>query len=85
MTVTLTLPDDVARRLEAAAAARGVTVEQLAVEVLGGVESPAVTAEGRSALETFIGSGASDGSPFDIHEARRELAQRRLAGGARGL
>jgi plasmid stability protein len=85
MTVTLTLPDDVAQRLEAAAAARGVSVEQLAVEVLSGVDSPPVTAEGRSALEAFVGSGAGDGSSFDIHEARHELAERRLAGGARGL
>jgi hypothetical protein len=70
MTVTLTLPDDVARRLEAAAVARGVSAEQLALEVLSGVESPTVTAEGRAALKAFVGSGFGDGSRFDIQEAR---------------
>lgn len=34
MSMTVNVPDDVARRLEAAAAARAVTVEELAAEVL---------------------------------------------------
>ena len=57
-----------------------VSVEQLAVEVLGGVDSPPVTApvtaEVRSALEAFIGAAAGDGIfDRDIHEARHELAE----------
>lgn len=38
MTVTVTVPDELAARLQAAAAARGTSVEQLAIEMLSAVE-----------------------------------------------
>lgn len=81
MTVTWRLPDELERRLEAAAAARGISVEAFAVEVLSGVDAPSGDTAG-AALDAFIGAGAGDGSRFEIHEARRELAARRSAGTA---
>lgn len=52
MTVLVELPDDLAERLSAVAANRGMTLEQLAVEVIQGwfPRSPSVS---------FIGIGAS--------------------------
>lgn len=77
VTVPVTLPDHVAQRLLAEAARRGVTPEQLAAEMLD-AQLP-----GDDALEAFIGSGHSGRSePLDLHEARREAADRRLARGA---
>ena len=53
------VPDEVARRLEAAAAARGVTVEELAVEVLA-VNTPAVGETPRRRRLGFVGIGVSE-------------------------
>lgn len=83
MAVTVTVPDEVARRLEAAAKACGVSVEQLAIELLSGVNRPG--GDAAAELEAFIGSGTGDGSRFEIHDARRELARRRVAAGTRHL
>jgi hypothetical protein len=85
VTLTVTVPDELARRLQAAAAARGVSVEQLAVEVLSGVDTPIDDGEARAALEAFIGAGAGDGTRFEIHDARRDLAARRRADGTSRL
>jgi hypothetical protein len=75
--VPVTLPDDVAQRLLAEATRRGTTPDQLAAEMLN-AQLP-----GEDALEAFIGSGHSGSSePFDLHKARREAADRRLARGA---
>ena len=89
MTMTITLPDTMARRIEAVAAARGETIEHITVEaldaspVLAGTDSVAPDID---LLEAFIGCGTSDGSkPFEIHEARRELAARRWAAGIENL
>lgn len=84
MTVTLNMPDELLRRLEAVAAARRVSVEELAIELLNGVDTPAGDSA-LAALEAFVGAGAGDGSRFEIHDARRELAQRRGAEGTRHL
>ena len=57
------LPDGLSQRLEAEAAARGITVEQLAVEALEGrygVGGPPGTEP--DALDTFIG-GFDSGDP----------------------
>jgi len=85
MTVTLIVPDELAQRLQAAAVARGVSVEQLAVEILSRVDAPAPDGEPETALESFLGTGAGNGARFDIHDARRDLAERRRAGGSRHL
>jgi plasmid stability protein len=70
------LPDELAARLEAVAAKRGVSTDELVAEIL----TARLPAE--DALEAFIGSGASGRrEPFDIHRARTELAERKLAEG----
>jgi hypothetical protein len=77
VTVPVTLPDHVAQRLEAEAARRGMTPEQLAAELLD-AELPS-----DDALEAFIGSGHSHSSEaFELSTARREAAERKLARGA---
>lgn len=58
MSMTVNVPDDVARRLEAAAAARGVTVEELAAEVLTD-HVPDVGEAPRRRHLSFGGIGAS--------------------------
>lgn len=58
MSMTVNVPDDVARRLEAAAAARGVTVEELAAEVLTD-NVPDIGAAPRRRHLSFAGIGAS--------------------------
>jgi hypothetical protein len=84
MSVTLHLPHELVARLEPVATARGISVEALAVELLSGVDAPSGDAAG-AALEAFLGAGAGDGSRFEIHEARRELAARRGAAGTANL
>lgn len=58
MSMTVNVPDDVARRLEAAAAERGVTVEELAAEVLTD-NVPDVSGVPRRRHLSFAGIGAS--------------------------
>lgn len=58
MSMTVNVPEDVARRLEAAAAARGVTVEEIAAEVLTEHASDVGDAPRRRHL-SFAGIGAS--------------------------
>lgn len=72
VTITVHLPDELAGPLAAAAAARGIGVEQIAAELLTeGLAGQGIT----DPLETFLGSGSSgQHEPLDIHEARRELA-----------
>ena len=55
--LTVELPDDVIRRLRAAAAARGISIEQLAVEALARVT--AETEPAASVKLAFIAAGAS--------------------------
>jgi predicted transcriptional regulator len=77
MSLTVHLPGELAARIEAIATKRGVSVDHVVAETLS-VHLPA-----EDALEAFIGSGASGrGEPFDIHAARSELAERKVAEGA---
>ena len=76
--MTITVPDETARRIEAIAAARGETIEHVAVEaldaspVLAGV--PDVSPSRRRRLG-FVGAGTSgDRRPTDIHRLRQEIA-----------
>lgn len=70
------LSEELTRRVEAAAQARGVSAEQVAVEAID------AQLAGADPLGTFIGSGDS-GDPGwatrDIHQLRHELAARRAA------
>jgi hypothetical protein len=75
VTVTVELPDELAARISAAAATRGMTVEQLAVEVL------ASRYTGQPSI-SFIGVGASGGlqSPArDHHRTVRDAFRDRPA------
>lgn len=77
--MTVNLPADVAARLVAEATRRGVSVDDLAAELLA-TRLPEPTED---ALEAFIGCGASGHTEaFDVHKARRDLADRKLAEGA---
>ena len=58
MTMNVNVSDDVVRRLEAAALARGVTVEEFAAEVLTD-NAPDVDAVPRRRHLSFAGIGAS--------------------------
>ena len=89
MTMTITLPDNMARRIESVAAARGETVQEFTVEALDasplladpGVDDPTV---GVDALEAFLGSAASgdpDWAGTDSRVLRREIAERRTVDG----
>ena len=76
MPVTVDLPPATLRRLEAEAARRGISIDDVIAEFAARlpIEDP---------LESFIGCGASgDTRPFDIHRERAELAERKLAEGA---
>ena len=68
MTTVVNLPDDVAALLEERAAQRGVTVPELICEL-------AQFSDNRQALEAFIGCvDDPKGQPFDIQEARADIA-----------
>ena len=72
MSVTVDLPDDALRRLEAEAARRGVTIDDLIADL-------AARLPDEDPLEAFIGCGASgDTEPFDIHRARADMAAAKL-------
>ncbi len=76
MSFTVTIPDELAARLRAAAARRGKTVDQTAVEALD--ERFPVD----DALEAFIGSGASGRhEPVDTADIRRDAADAKSAEG----
>lgn len=83
VSMTVEVPEPLAGRLAAEAARRGVTVEVVAVEALEGVYGPVEPTGDGDALTAFIGCGSSGRpEPFDIHEARADLAERKLAAGA---
>ena len=79
-------PDAEAEKLSAAALRLGVSVDEVARSLVAD-HLPAVVDVERSRLllEGFLGSVAGDGSSFDVHEARWELAARRSAQGTRNL
>ena len=84
MTVSVPLPDELAHRLEAEAARRGMTPAELAAEVIRDhVPVEANGAQAGDVLEAYFGTGDSgDQQPFDIKRIRREAADRKLAEGA---
>lgn len=86
MSMVITFPDEEAEKLSAAALRLGVSVDEVARSLVAD-HLPAVVEVERSRLllERFLGSVAGDGSSFDVHEARRELAARRSAQGTRNL
>lgn len=78
---TVHLPDELVERFAAEAARRGVSVDELAAGALAARFPVSVSDEsGADALEAFIGCGASGRrEPFDIHQARAELAAGKTA------
>jgi hypothetical protein len=82
MPITVDLPPDVVRRLEAEAARRGVVVDEVIAELAAGLPKVGAETPKRPQRLSFIGIGASgDTRPFDIHRERDELASRKLADG----
>jgi hypothetical protein len=84
--MVITLPDEEAQKLSAAALRLGVSVDEVARSLVAD-HLPAVPTPERSRalLEGFVGSVSGDGSLFDVHEARRELATRRASQDSRNL
>ena len=83
VSMTVEVPEPLAGRLAAEAARRGVSAAEVAVEALEGVYGPVETVNGTDSLRAFIGCGSSGrAEPFDIAQARSDLAARKLAHGA---
>jgi hypothetical protein len=79
MSTVVHLSEELAARVEAVAVQRGLSAD----EVVAGALEAVLPHQGEDPLEAFIGSGASGRrQPFDIHEARAELAERKVAEGA---
>lgn len=77
MGTTVELPEPLAARLAAEAAARGVTVEAVAIEALADRYAPDDAGDLDNTLAAFIGCGASGRTePLDLRDARHELAAR---------
>lgn len=78
MSLRLDLPADAEARLEAEAARRGITLDELVAELSARFPDPKERVKGE-ALKAFLGCGNS-GEPswatHDIHELRREMAER---------
>ena len=86
MALVIAIPDDAARRLAEAAAGRGVTPEELALDLVIEHLPPAEqNGPAHDALLAFVGSASGQGTRFDIHDARRDLAARRQAEGIANL
>jgi predicted transcriptional regulator len=86
MAMVIALSDETTQRLESLAVQRGVTPEELVADLV--VEHlPLVDKQvnANEALDNFIGSARGDGTRFEIHDARRELASRKMKDGARRL
>jgi hypothetical protein len=74
---TVHLPDDLAGRLSAVAARRGMTVDELAAATLAEL-FPDTTPSGQDPLEAFIGSGSS--GQGDLARHHRRILNAALAG-----
>jgi hypothetical protein len=86
MALVITLPDEEAQKLSAAAERLGVSVDEVARSLVADYLPPISTSTRSMALlEGFVGSVSGDGSPFKVHEARRELANRRASQDIRTL
>lgn len=80
--MTVDLPPEVLRRLEAEAARRGITVDAVIAELADRLPARDAEAPKRARRLSFVGVGASgDTRPFDIHRERDQLASRKLADG----
>ena len=82
--MVIELPDEMVRRLEPVAVARGETIEEAALEALDVspllIEPVASVEVPHRRRLPFIGSGSSgDTRPTDIHRLRREIADQRTA------
>ena len=78
--VTVDLPPEVLRRLQAEADRRGVTIDEVIAELAAGLPTEPSP---RPKRPSFVGVGASgDTRPFDIHREREELVARKLTEGA---
>lgn len=78
MTVTIDIPADARARLEAEAARRGITLDQLVTQLAAQLPVAEKPAPG-GRLGEFFGSGDSGDTTWatrDIHELRHEHAQR---------
>lgn len=79
---TVHLPEKLVDRLAVEAARRGMSVDELAAQALTARFPDRGYDPGGDALEAFIGSGASGRrEPFDIHQERAKLAERKAAEG----
>jgi hypothetical protein len=79
MSVTVELPDEALRRLEAEAARRGVSIGEVIAEFASRLPDEAPSSGHRL---SFVGIGASgDTRPIDVRRERAELAERKLAEG----
>ncbi len=80
VSLTVHVPEELARRVTDAAHARHVDPEQVALEA---IEAHLPAGADIDALEAFIGSGSSGRrEPFNIRQERADLAARKLAEGA---
>jgi hypothetical protein len=80
--LTVDLPPEVLHRLEAEAARRRITVEEVIAELAAVLPEGKAETGKRARRLSFVGIGASgDTRPFDIHREREELATRKLADG----
>ncbi len=78
MTLTFDLPAETQARLEAEAARRGITIDQLIAEVADSFPAEKTPQHRLS----FVGIGASGRTePLDIHQERADLATKKLAEG----
>jgi hypothetical protein len=78
MVITLTIPDETARQIEAVAVTRGTTIEEVAAATLIEHTPPVVLVRRRRL--GFVGAGSSgDTRPTDIHQLRREIADQATA------
>lgn len=78
MPVTLDLPPEARARLEAEAARRGITLDELVAELSNQFPSSGTTVAD-DALGRFVGCGDSGDAAWatsDIHELRHDVAQR---------
>ena len=77
--MTLELPAEAVRRLEAAATRRGLSIDDVIAELVARLPADAAPSGHRL---RFVGIGASgDTRPLDIHRERAELSERKLAEG----
>jgi hypothetical protein len=80
MSVTVDLPPEALRKLEAEATRRGVSIDVVIAELAERLPTEAGRTEKKKLA--FVGIGASgDTRPLDIHQLRAEAAEKKLAEG----